>query len=124
MSGCVLGGGQFYQDLTTNGQSALAQSPSLDLKYDYKFPVGFDFGAKTAGKMPGLWGGGVPGCESGAQHCAEGWSTRYMWQRRQLAARPAASCTSTPRPAPGSVPICAWGTGPSPRTASGTRSSS
>src|SRR6202035_3369829 len=24
VSGCVLGGGQFYQDLTTNGQSALA----------------------------------------------------------------------------------------------------
>jgi chitodextrinase len=79
-SGCVLGGGQFYQDLTTNGQSALAQSPSLDLKYAYSFPVGFDFGGKTQGKMPGLWGGGVPGCESGAQHCANGWSTRYMWK--------------------------------------------
>ena len=80
VSGCKLGGGQFYQDLTTNGQSALAQSPSLDLKYDYNFPVGFDFGKKTAGKMPGLWGGGVPGCESGGQHCAQGWSTRYMWR--------------------------------------------
>lgn len=80
VSGCVLGGGQFYQDLTTNGQSALAQSPSLDLKYSYNFPVGFDFGKKTAGKMPGLWGGGVPGCESGGQHCAQGWSTRYMWR--------------------------------------------
>ena len=78
--GCGLGGGQFYQDLTTNGQSALAQSPSLDLKYYYNFPVGFDFGKKTAGKMPGLWGGGVPGCESGGQHCAQGWSTRYMWR--------------------------------------------
>jgi len=80
VSGCVLGGGQFYQDLTTNGQSALAQSPSLDLKYYYNFPVGFDFGKKTAGKMPGLWGGGIPGCESGGQHCAQGWSTRYMWR--------------------------------------------
>jgi fibronectin type 3 domain-containing protein len=80
VSGCVLGGGQFYQDLTTNGETALAQSPSLDLKYDYDFPVGFDFGGKTAGKMPGLWGGGVMGCESGAQHCAQGWSTRYMWK--------------------------------------------
>jgi hypothetical protein len=80
VSGCALGGGQFYQDLTTNGQTALANSPSLDLKYDYNFPVGFDFGGKTAGKMPGLWGGGVPGCESGAQHCAQGWSTRYMWR--------------------------------------------
>ena len=78
--GCGLGGGQFYQDLTTNGQSALAQSPTLDLKYSYNFPVGFDFGKKTAGKMPGLWGGGVPGCESGGQHCAQGWSTRYMWR--------------------------------------------
>ncbi|WP_194916221.1 fibronectin type III domain-containing protein [Catenulispora rubra] len=80
VSGCVLGGGQFYQDLTTNGQTALANSPSLDLKYDYSFPVGFDFGGKTQGKMPGLWGGGVMGCESGAQHCASGWSTRYMWK--------------------------------------------
>jgi fibronectin type 3 domain-containing protein len=80
VSGCVLGGGQFYQDLTTNGQSALANSPSLDLKYYYSFPVGFDFGGKTQGKMPGLWGGGVMGCESGAQHCANGWSTRYMWK--------------------------------------------
>ena len=79
VTGCVLGGGQFYQDLTTNGETALAQSSSLDLKYYYKFPVGFDFGGQLEGKMPGLWGGGVMGCESGAQHCAQGWSTRYMW---------------------------------------------
>ncbi|MBF9069824.1 fibronectin type III domain-containing protein [Streptacidiphilus fuscans] len=78
-SGCVLGGGQFYQDLTSNGQSALASSPTIDLKYAYKFPVGFDFGGKTAGKMPGLYGG-PPGCESGGQHCSNGWSTRYMWR--------------------------------------------
>jgi fibronectin type 3 domain-containing protein len=77
--GCGLGGGQFYQDLTSNGQSALASSPTLDLKYYYKFPVGFDFGKKTAGKMPGLYGG-QPGCESGGQHCGTGWSTRYMWR--------------------------------------------
>ena len=80
VQGCVLGGGQFYQDLAAGGESALANSPSLDLKYDYNFPVGFDFGQQTAGKMPGLWGGGVPGCESGGQHCAQGWSTRYMWR--------------------------------------------
>jgi hypothetical protein len=77
--GCVLGGGQFYQDLTTNGQTALHNSQTIDLKYYYNFPVGFDFGGKTAGKMPGLYGG-VPGCESGGQHCANGWSTRYMWR--------------------------------------------
>jgi fibronectin type 3 domain-containing protein len=79
VSGCALGGGQFYQDLTTNGQAALHNSPTIDLKYYYNFPVGFDFGKKTAGKMPGLYGG-VPGCESGGQHCQNGWSTRYMWR--------------------------------------------
>jgi hypothetical protein len=77
--GCGLGGGQFYQDLTAAGLSSLAASPTVDLKYWYKFPVGFDFGKKTAGKMPGLYGG-VPGCESGGQHCQGGWSTRYMWR--------------------------------------------
>ncbi|MEY9962749.1 fibronectin type 3 domain-containing protein [Streptacidiphilus sp. MAP12-16] len=77
--GCGLGGGQFYQNLNLNGQQALAQSPTVDLKYWYNFPVGFDFGGKTAGKMPGLYGG-VPGCESGGQHCNGGWSTRYMWR--------------------------------------------
>jgi fibronectin type 3 domain-containing protein len=79
VSGCALGGGQFYQDLTTNGQTALHNSQTVDLKYYYNFPVGFDFGKKTAGKMPGLYGG-VPGCESGGQHCSNGWSTRYMWR--------------------------------------------
>ncbi|MEZ0070468.1 fibronectin type 3 domain-containing protein [Streptacidiphilus sp. MAP12-20] len=79
VSGCVLGGAQFYQDLTGNRQTALATSSTIDLKYSYKFPVGFDFGAKTAGKMPGLYGG-PPGCESGGQHCSGGWSTRYMWR--------------------------------------------
>jgi chitodextrinase len=81
--GCGLGGGQMYQDLsksTAPGAAALAASPTLDLKYYYNFPVGFDFGKKLAGKMPGLWGGGVPGCESGGQHCQQGWSTRYMWR--------------------------------------------
>jgi hypothetical protein len=77
--GCGLGGGQFYQDLTSAGLPSLAAGQTLDLKYWYKFPVGFDFGKKTAGKMPGLYGG-VPGCESGGQHCQGGWSTRYMWR--------------------------------------------
>lgn len=76
---CGLGGGQFYQDLTAAVASALAAGATLDLKYWYRFPVGFDFGKKRAGKMPGLYGG-VPGCESGAQHCQGGWSTRYMWR--------------------------------------------
>jgi hypothetical protein len=78
-SGCVLGGGQFYQNLVKAGQTALHNSKTIDLKYYYKFPVGFDFGGQTAGKMPGLYGG-VPGCESGGQHCNNGWSTRYMWR--------------------------------------------
>ncbi|MDH6121061.1 fibronectin type 3 domain-containing protein [Kitasatospora sp. GAS204A] len=77
--GCGLDGGQFYQNLNLNGQQALAQSNVVDLKYSYNFPVGFDFGRKLAGKMPGLYGG-VPGCESGGQHCNGGWSTRYMWR--------------------------------------------
>ncbi|HEX4225642.1 MAG TPA: cellulose binding domain-containing protein [Pseudonocardiaceae bacterium] len=79
VKGCVLGGGQFYQDLTTNGQTALHNSSTIDLKYYYNFPVGFDFGGQTAGKMPGLYGG-IPGCESGGQRCSNGWSTRYMWR--------------------------------------------
>lgn len=79
VKGCVLGGAQFYQDLTTNGQSALHNSSTIDLKYYYNFPVGFDFGGQTAGKMPGLYGG-IPGCESGGQRCSNGWSTRYMWR--------------------------------------------
>src|SRR5947209_12651007 len=77
--GCTLGGGQFYQDLNLLGLQSLAQGPTLDLKYYYKFPVGFDFGKKLAGKMPGMYGG-IPGCESGGQRCAGGWSTRYMWR--------------------------------------------
>ncbi|MFE0188038.1 polysaccharide lyase [Streptomyces sp. NPDC058989] len=76
---CKVGGGQFYQDLTTNGQTALRNSPTVDLKYSYKFPVGFDFGKKRAGKMPGLYGG-KPGCQSGGDHCSDAWSTRYMWR--------------------------------------------
>lgn len=78
-NGCVEGGGQFYQDLTTNGHTELHNSPTVVLKYSYRFPVGFDFGKKRAGKMPGLYGG-KPGCSSGGNHCEKGWSTRYMWR--------------------------------------------
>jgi hypothetical protein len=77
--GCGLGGGQLYQDLKAAGQTSLLQSPTIDLKYYYNFPVGFDFGKSTAGKMPGLYGG-PPGCESGGVHCGGAWSTRYMWR--------------------------------------------
>ncbi|HEV2953625.1 MAG TPA: zinc ABC transporter substrate-binding protein [Candidatus Dormibacteraeota bacterium] len=82
--GCGLGGGQFYQYVGSSSNPALASlasSHSMDLKYYYKMPTNFDFGKGGAwGKFPGLWGGGVPGCESGSQHCANGWSTRYMWR--------------------------------------------
>ncbi|HEV2954250.1 MAG TPA: hypothetical protein VG015_09175, partial [Candidatus Dormibacteraeota bacterium] len=79
---CNLGGGQFYQYATVApGLTSLATSTTMDLKYYYNMPTNFDFGGGGAwGKMPGLWGGGIPGCESGAQHCAGGWSTRYMWR--------------------------------------------
>jgi MYXO-CTERM domain-containing protein len=83
--GCGLGGGQLYQDLNTNGLAELIKSPTIDFKYHYKFPVGFDFGKSTAGKMPGLYGG-APGCESGGQRCPKAWSTRYMWRGGSKAA--------------------------------------
>ncbi|MER7850217.1 polysaccharide lyase [Kitasatospora sp. NPDC096077] len=70
------GGGQFYTDLNTIGLSALAQGPTLDLKYAVRFPTGRDWG--KAGKLPGLYGGKI-GQESGGTHGA-GWSTRYMWR--------------------------------------------
>ncbi|MER7673009.1 polysaccharide lyase [Kitasatospora sp. NPDC096128] len=70
------GGGQFYTDLNALGLSALAQGPTLDLKYSVRFPAGRDWG--KAGKLPGLYGGKI-GQESGGNHGA-GWSTRYMWR--------------------------------------------
>ena len=76
---CGLGGGQFYQDLKLAGKPALVASPTIDFKYWYRFPVGFDFGGMTSGKMPGLYGG-PPGCGSGMQRCGGAWSTRYMWR--------------------------------------------
>ena len=92
---CALGGAQFYQWLGSNtavdsngviiapqyalNRTDLTSSPTIDLKYWYKFPTNFDFGGRAAGKMPGLYGG-TPGCESGGQHCNGGWSTRYMWR--------------------------------------------
>lgn len=78
--GCGIGGAQLYQDLKGAPElTALAKSQTIDLKYFYKFPVGFDFGGNTAGKMPGLYGGD-PGCESGGARCPGAWSTRYMWR--------------------------------------------
>jgi len=70
------GGGQFYQDVTKIGHADFAASPVLYMRYYLKFPTNWDWG--RAGKLPGLFGG-VPGCESGGNHCA-GWSTRYMWR--------------------------------------------
>ncbi|MFB7912192.1 polysaccharide lyase [Kitasatospora sp. NPDC056076] len=70
------GGGQFYTDLNALGLSALAQGPTLDLKYSLRFPTGRDWG--KAGKLPGLYGEKI-GQESGGNHGA-GWSTRYMWR--------------------------------------------
>jgi hypothetical protein len=77
---CGIGGAQLYQDLKMSATgAALVQSSTIDLKYHYNFPVGFDFGKNTAGKMPGLYGG-PPGCESGGVRCDKAWSTRYMWR--------------------------------------------
>lgn len=70
------GGGQFYTDLNSIGRSDLANSTTLDLKYNLKLPAGFDFG--KGGKLPGLYGG-EPGQASGGNH-GDGWSTRYMWR--------------------------------------------
>jgi hypothetical protein len=82
---CGIGGAQMYQDLKIAGQEALTKSATISLKYHYKFPVGFDFGKNTGGKMPGLYGG-EPGCESGGQRCPGAWSTRYMWRGGSQAA--------------------------------------
>jgi F5/8 type C domain len=73
------GGGQFYQQLSGLGGvgTTMANSETLDLKYSIKLPAGWDFG--KAGKLPGLYGG-VIGQESGGNHGADGWSTRYMFR--------------------------------------------
>lgn len=72
------GGGQFYQQLSALGSTGatLSSGTTLDLKYNLKFPAGWDFG--KAGKLPGLYGGQI-GQESGGNH-GNGWSTRYMWR--------------------------------------------
>jgi F5/8 type C domain len=74
-----VGGGQFYQQLSGLGAvgTTMANSETLDLKYSIKLPAGWDFG--KAGKLPGLYGG-VIGQESGGNHGADGWSTRYMFR--------------------------------------------
>lgn len=73
------GGGQFYQKLSSLGGvgTTMANSDTLDLKYSIKLPAGWDFG--KAGKLPGLYGGTI-GEESGGNHGADGWSTRYMFR--------------------------------------------
>ncbi|WP_020659364.1 polysaccharide lyase [Amycolatopsis benzoatilytica] len=70
------GGGQFYQDLAKANHSELRDATTLYLRYDLKFPAGFDFG--KGGKLPGLYGGN-PGEESGGNH-GKGWSTRFMFR--------------------------------------------
>ena len=74
-----VGGGQFYQQLSSMGAAGatMQNSTTLDLKYSIKLPAGWDFG--EAGKLPGLYGGQI-GQESGGNHGADGWSTRYMFR--------------------------------------------
>lgn len=75
--GCTLGGTQFYQDIGLLGDQAIQNGPTLDLKYYYRFPVGYDFG--SGGKMPGLWAGD-PNVDSACFHSTAGWSTRMMFR--------------------------------------------
>jgi hypothetical protein len=70
------GGGQFYQNLGKNGHTDLTKATTLYLKYDVRFPSGFDFG--LGGKLPGLYGGN-PGEASGGNH-GQAWSTRFMFR--------------------------------------------
>jgi hypothetical protein len=70
------GGGQFYQDLGKIGRSDLENSTTLYLRYQVRFPSGFDFG--KGGKLPGLYGGD-PGSASGGNH-GNAWSTRFMFR--------------------------------------------
>lgn len=67
-----VGGAQLY--LYRNG---LAPTDAADLRYDVRFPVGFDF--VKGGKLPGLFGGRV----NNGRHIPDGTnglSTRYMWR--------------------------------------------
>ncbi|WP_394824630.1 polysaccharide lyase [Pendulispora albinea] len=72
------GGGQFHTKLSSLGSagSTMANSKTLDLKYNVKFPSGWSFG--KGGKLPGLYGGNI-GEASGGNH-GWGWSTRFMWR--------------------------------------------
>ena len=62
------GGGQFHQNLGKNGYTDLRNATQLFLKYDIRFPSGFDFGL-----------GGYPGEASRANH-GQAWSTRFMFR--------------------------------------------
>jgi hypothetical protein len=75
------GGGQFYTSFAAMGQSGLANSQVLYLRYYVKFPAGFDFG--RGGKLPGLYGGPISQ-ESGGRH-GQAFSTRYMWRDHAVA---------------------------------------
>jgi hypothetical protein len=67
-----VGGAQLY--LYRRG---IAPTDAADLRYDVRFPVGFDF--VKGGKLPGLFGGRV----NNGRHIPDGTnglSTRYMWR--------------------------------------------
>lgn len=70
-AGAPKGGGEF------KGTLGISPRDSLAMRYDVRFPVGFDF--VRGGKLPGLYGGTGP---SGGQipNGADGWSTRLMWR--------------------------------------------
>ncbi len=64
------------------GMQAYMQLPggpvdALDLKYQVRFPPGFDF--VKGGKLPGLYGGTVTGGRR-IPDGTNGFSTRYMWR--------------------------------------------
>lgn len=51
---------------------------SLQLRYCFRFPVGFNF--VKGGKLPGLFGGTVNNGQK-IPDGTNGWSTRYMWRK-------------------------------------------
>ncbi|MEN8652020.1 polysaccharide lyase [Streptomyces sp. 21So2-11] len=69
-------GRPFYQNLDKNGHGDLRNATTLYLRYDIRFPAGFDYG--KGGKLPGLYGGN-PGEASGGNH-GNAWSTRFMFR--------------------------------------------
>ena len=84
------------------------KSPTIDLKYHYKFPVGFDFGKSTGGKMPGLYGG-VPGLRERRPALRRRRGRPATCGAAAARARPTARSTSTPGPRPATAPILGVG---------------